>query len=63
METGKQVTLAMTPEEFNMLQFVLDSDDYDLMDGWQWVHENDKSAWDAKLAALRTLKNKVLGRK
>ena len=53
------INLQLTKDELFMLVHVVDNSDYDLMDGWQYLQEEDPDAWKKKLQDLRSAKNKI----
>lgn len=58
-QTNDIVNLQLTKGELLMLVSVVDNSDYDLMDGWQHLQEEDPDAWEKKLKDLRSAKNKI----
>ena len=55
----QKITLTFTKDELLMLALVVDNSDYDLMDGLQYLQEEDPDAWEKNLKDLRTAKNKI----
>lgn len=58
-QTNDIINLQLTKDELFMLVHVVDNSDYDLMDGWQYLQEEDPDAWKKKLQDLRSAKNKI----
>ena len=58
-QTNDKINLQLTEDELLMLVSVVDNNDYDLMDRWQWLQEEDPDAWEKKLQDLRSAKNKI----
>lgn len=58
-QTNDIINLQLTKDELFMLVHVVDHSDYDLMDGWQYLQEEDPDAWKKKLQDLRSAKNKI----
>ncbi len=58
-QTNDIINLQLTKDELFMLVHVVDNNDYDLMDGWQYLQEEDPDAWKKKLQDLRSAKDKI----
>lgn len=58
-QTNDVINLQLTEDELLMLVSVVDNNDYDLMDGWQYLQEEDPDAWEKKLQDLRSAKDKI----
>lgn len=58
-QTNDIINLQLTKDELFMLVHVVGNSDYDLMDGWQYLKEEDPDAWEKKLQDLRSAKNKI----
>lgn len=58
-QTNDIINLQLTKDELFMLVHVVGNSDYDLMDGWQYLQEEDPDAWKKKLQDLRSAKNKI----
>ena len=58
-QTNDIINLQLTRGELDMLVSVVDNSDYDLMDGWQHLLEEDPDAWEKKLQDLRSAKIKI----
>lgn len=58
-QTNDIINLQLTKDELFMLVHVVDNSDYDLMDGWQYLQEEDPDAWKKKLQDLRSAKDKI----
>ena len=58
-QTNDIINLQLTKDELLMLVHVVDHSDYDLMDGWQYLREEDPDAWEKKLQDLRSAKDKI----
>lgn len=55
----QKITLTFTKGELLMLVHVVDNNDYDLMDGWQYLQEEDPDAWEKKIKDLGSAKDKI----
>lgn len=58
-QTNDIINLQLTKDELLMVVHVVDHSDYDLMDGWQYLQEEDPDAWEKKLQDLRSAKDKI----
>lgn len=58
-QTNDLINLQLTKDELLMLVHVVDNNDYDLMDGWQYLQEEDPDAWEKKIKDLRSAKFKI----
>lgn len=58
-QTNDIINLQLTKDELFMLVHVVGNSDYDLMDGWQYLKEEDPDAWEKKLQDLRSAKDKI----
>ena len=58
-QTNDIINLRLTRGELDMIIHVIDNNDYDLMDGLQYLQEEDPDAWEKKLQDLRSAKDKI----
>jgi len=59
----KNITLTLTEGELNVLTSVLDNDEDDLLDGWEYLQKSDPKAWEKKLNDLKSAKEKIFNTK
>lgn len=58
-QTNDVINLRLTKDELLMLVHVVDNNDYDLMDGWEYLQEEDPELWEKKLKDLSSAKDKI----